>query len=88
MAAGAAKHFDRLVVVTCRPEQKIKRWADRMNIDEETARREVSRRMSAQLSDADKVKAADYVIDNSGSLDETSKQVRAIYASLSAEAGK
>ncbi len=59
-----------------------------MNIDEETARREVSRRMSAQLSDADKVKAADYVIDNSGSLDETSKQVRAIYASLSAEAGK
>jgi len=28
------------------------------------------------------------VIDNSGSLDETSKQVRAIYASLSAEAGK
>ncbi len=88
LEAGAAKHFDRLVVVTCRPEQKIKRWADRMNIDEETARREVSRRMSAQLSDADKVKAADYVIDNSGSLDETSKQVRAIYANLTAEASK
>ncbi len=69
-------------------EAEIKRWADRMNIDEETARREVSRRMSAQLSDADKVKAADYVIDNSGSLDETSKQVRAIYANLTAEASK
>ena len=88
LEAGAAKRFDRLVVVTCRPEQKIERWAHRMNIDEETARREVSRRMAAQLPDADKVKAADYVIDNSGSLDETSKQVRAIYANLSAEASK
>src|SRR5213079_1329074 len=88
LEAGAAKRFDRLVVVTCRPEQKVERWARRMNIEEETARREVARRMAAQLSDADKVKAADYVIDNSGSLDETSKQVRSIYASLSAEGGK
>jgi len=88
LEAGAAKHFDRLIVVTCRPEQKIERWARRMKIDEETARHEVTRRTAAQVPDADKVKAADYVIDNSGSLDETSKQVRAIYASLSAEAGK
>jgi dephospho-CoA kinase len=88
LEAGAAKRFDRLVVVTCRPEQKIERWAHRMNIDEETARREVSRRMAAQLSDAEKVKAADYVIDNSGSLDETSKQVRTVYANLSGEASK
>jgi dephospho-CoA kinase len=88
LEAGAAKRFDRLVVVTCRPEQKIERWARRMNIDEEPARREVSRRTAAQLSDAEKVKAADYVIDNSGSLDETSKQVRAIYANLTAEASK
>jgi dephospho-CoA kinase len=88
LEAGAAEQFDRLVVVTCRPEQKIERWARRMKIDEETARREVTRRMAAQLSDADKVKAADYVIDNSGSLDETSKQVREIYASLSAQASK
>jgi len=88
LEAGAAKRFDRLIVVTCRPEQKIERWARRMKIDEETARHEVTRRTAAQVPDADKVKAADYVIDNSGSLDETSKQVRAIYASLSAEAGK
>jgi dephospho-CoA kinase len=88
LEAGAAERFDRLVVVTCRPEQKIERWARRMKIDEETARREVTRRMAAQLSDADKVKAADYVIDNSGSLDETSKQVRAIYVNLNAQASK
>ena len=88
IVAGAAERFDRLVVITCGPEQKIERWARRMKIDEETARREVTRRMAAQLSDADKIKAADYVIDNSGSLDETSKQVREIYASLSAQASK
>ena len=34
LEAGAAKSFDRLVVVTCRPEQKIERWARRMNIGE------------------------------------------------------
>ena len=88
LEAGAAKRFDRLIVVTCRPEQKIERWARRMKIDEETARHEVTRRTAAQVPDADKVKAADYVIDNSGSLDETSKQVRAIYANLTAEASK
>jgi dephospho-CoA kinase len=88
LEAGAAERFDRLVVVTCGPDQKIERWARRRKVDEETARREVTRRMAAQLSDADKVKAADYVIDNCGSLDETSKQVRALYANLSAEASK
>jgi dephospho-CoA kinase len=88
LEADAENRFDQLVVVTCRPEQKIERWMRRMKIDEETARHEVTRRTAAQVPDADKVKAADYVIDNSGSLDETSKQVRAIYTNLSAEASK
>jgi dephospho-CoA kinase len=84
--AGAAKRFDRLVVVTCRPEQRIERWAQRMNIDRETARQEVTRRMAAQLSDEEKIKVADCVIDNSGSFDETERQVRLIYPKLSEEA--
>ncbi len=84
--AGAAKRFDRLVVVTCRPEQRIERWAQRMNIDRETARQEVTRRMAAQLSDEEKIKVADCVIDNSGSFDETERQVRLMYPKLSEEA--
>ena len=40
----------------------------RLKVDLETARREVTRRMAAQLPDEEKIKAADYVIDNSGSL--------------------
>jgi dephospho-CoA kinase len=88
LEAGAGKRFDRLVVVTCRPEQRIQRWAQRLGVDEETARGEVLRRMAAQLPDAEKIKAADYVIDNSGSLDETSRRVREIYAELKSEAAK
>jgi len=86
LEAGAAKHFDRLVVVTSRPEQRIQRWAMRVGVDEEAARREVSRRMAAQFPDEEKIKAADYVIDNSGSLDETRKKVGEIYRELKREA--
>ena len=87
LEAGAAKHFDRLLVVTCRPEQRAERWAARTKVDLEAARLEVARRMAAQLPDEEKIKAADYVIDNSGSLDETKAKVRALYPKLQAEAG-
>ncbi len=88
LEAGMAKGFDRLVVVTCRPEQRIERWAHRLKVDPETARREVTRRMAAQLPDEEKIKAADYVVDNSGSLDETAQQVKTIYSELKKEALK
>jgi dephospho-CoA kinase len=84
--AGVARRFDRLVVVTCRPGQRIQRWALRLKVDEATARSEVTRRMAAQLPDEEKIKAADYVIDNSGSLEQTEQQVRAIYPKLQQEA--
>jgi dephospho-CoA kinase len=82
LEAGAAQSFDRLVAVTCRPEQRIERWARRLHVDQETARREVMRRMAAQFSDEEKIKAADYVIDNSGSLAETRMQVEAVFREL------
>lgn len=82
LEARMAEGFDRLVVVTCRPEQRVERWARRLKVDMETARGEVTRRMAAQLPDEEKIKAADYVIDNSGSLDETEQQVKKIYAEL------
>jgi len=86
LEAGAEDRFDCLVVVTCRPEQRAKRWAQRLHLDEETARREVTRRMAAQLPDEEKIKAADYVIDNSGSLDQTERQVREVLAQLKNQA--
>ena len=82
LEAGTGNRFDRLVVVTCRPEQRIERWATRTKVDLQTARREVTRRMAAQLPDEEKAKAADYVIDNCGSLDETRTKVEEVYERL------
>ncbi len=82
LEAGAAKRFDCLIVVTCSPEQRAVRWAKRLRVDEETARREVSRRMAAQFPDSEKIKAAGYVIDNSGSLEKTNQQVQEVFGQL------
>ncbi len=40
--------------------------------------------MKAQLSDEEKVRAADYVIDNSGSLSQTGQQVAVVWGEISA----
>ena len=85
LEAGAKDRFDQLVVVTCRPEQRIERWAKRLQVDEKTASGEVTRRMAAQLPDEEKIKAADYVIDNSGSLEDTRRQVNEIFTKFKAE---
>jgi dephospho-CoA kinase len=86
--ADAAERFHRLIVVTCSEEQRVQRFAQRLKLDPERARREVERRMAAQLPDSGKIKKADYVIDNSGSLDATETQVRQVHALLKEEAEK
>jgi dephospho-CoA kinase len=86
LEAGAAKRFDRLLVVTCNDEQRVVRFAARHKLGLESARREVERRMAAQLPEAEKIKAADYVIDNSGPLGETRGQVHELWERLRAEA--
>ncbi|MGO9124076.1 MAG: dephospho-CoA kinase, partial [Terriglobales bacterium] len=85
LEAGAADRFDRLMVVTCDAEQRAARFAKRQKIDLEAAHKEVARRMAAQLPDEEKIKSADYVIENSGSLDETREQVRQVWEKLRAE---
>jgi dephospho-CoA kinase len=82
LEAGGADRFDHLMVVTCGPEQRIQRYAQRMGISEDAARTEVTRRMAAQVPDEEKIKAADFVIDNSGSLDATRDQVQRIFDAL------
>jgi dephospho-CoA kinase len=82
LEAGLRRRFDRIVVVTCKPQQRIERWAQRFNLDPETAKTEVTRRMMAQAPDEAKIQAADYVIDNSGSVEETRNQVERVYEAL------
>jgi dephospho-CoA kinase len=82
LEAGAAKDFDRLIVVTCNDDQRVVRFAARQNMPVEEARKEVARRMAAQLPDAEKIKAADYVIDNSEALEHTRAQVYQVWEKL------
>ena len=82
LEAGIARRFDRLIVVTCHPEQRPLRFARRLGISEDAARAEIARRMAAQIPDEEKIKAADFVIDNSGSLAATEQQVQRVFAAL------
>lgn len=88
LEAGVGRRFDKLLVVTCRPEQKASRYAARHHISEEAGRAEVERRSAAQIPDAEKVAAAHYVIDNSGALEETERQVDQVFAELQRQAAK
>jgi dephospho-CoA kinase len=80
--AGVSDHFDKIMVVTCKPAQKVTRFAERTGRNEADARADVDRRTKAQIPDEEKVRRADFVIDNSGSVEETRHQVRRIYAEL------
>jgi dephospho-CoA kinase len=82
LEAGVGRRFDKLVVVTCHPEQKAVRFAQRQGLDLATARADVNRRQAAQWPDSEKVAAADYIIDNSGALDDTRTQVKQVFAEL------
>jgi len=82
LEAGAADRFDYLIVVTCREEQRVERVAKRLGISREAAQAEVARRMAAQWPEEKKIKAADFVIDNSGTLQDTDRQVREIYSKI------
>lgn len=82
LEAGARSQFNKLIVVTCRAEQKAARFAERQKLDLAAACKEVERRAAAQWPDEKKAAAADYVIDNSGSRSETERQVEGLFAEL------
>jgi dephospho-CoA kinase len=82
LEAGLHDRFDKIVVVTCTPEQRVQRFAARAKMGMEEARSEVERRMAAQLPDAEKIKAADFVIENAGALAELEKKVGELFAAL------
>jgi dephospho-CoA kinase len=75
---GSYKDYDRLIVAVCRPEQQIARSMERDGV----SREEVLNRLRRQMPLQDKVKYADFIIDTSGSKENTLQQVRAVYESL------
>jgi len=75
---GSYKRFDRLIVAVCTPEQQMERAMKRAAY----TREEAGARLSRQLPLEEKVRVADYVIDTSGTKENTLEQVRAVYSSL------
>lgn len=82
LEAGVEGRFDKLIVVTCRAEQKPERFAARQKLPLDAARAEVERRSAAQVPDEEKTRAADYVIDNSGNIAAAERQVDALWPEL------
>jgi len=76
--AGTYKNYDKVIVVTCAPEIQRQRLRSRSTLTEE----EIESRIRAQMPIVEKVKYADYVVDNSGTLEDTREQVRKVYGGL------
>jgi dephospho-CoA kinase len=75
---GSYKDYDRLIVAVCGPEQQIERAMERNG----ASREEVLNRLRRQMPLDDKVKYADFVIDTSGSKENTLAQTRNVYEAL------
>jgi dephospho-CoA kinase len=75
---GSYKDYARLIVAVCRPEQQVARAMER----DGASREEVLNRLRRQMPLEDKVKYADFVIDTSGSKENTLQQVRTVYEAL------
>jgi dephospho-CoA kinase len=73
---GLTEELDKIVVVTVGERERTQRAKRRDGLSEE----EIARRVAAQWPQEKKAAMADAVIDNSGSLDATRRQVEAIYA--------
>lgn len=76
--SGHADECDQVWVVTARPDQQVTRLMKRNRL----SRDEAERRIAAQPPLAAKLRRADVVIDNSGTVAATQAQVRARWADL------
>jgi len=78
---GGVSKMDKVVVVSADPETERRRLMVRDGLSEPDARA----RIASQMPIAEKAKRADHVIDNSGTREETERQVRAVHGALLAE---
>jgi dephospho-CoA kinase len=78
---GSYQRFDRLILVTCSEEQQFERAMRR----EGAAESDVRARLSRQMPLAEKRKYADFVIDTTGTKEETLRQARAVHDTLRRE---
>lgn len=76
--AGMHGMMDEIWVVTVSPEEQVKRVMARSGL----SREDVLNRIKAQMPQEEKLKYADRVIDNSGNIEETIRQVDTLWAQI------
>lgn len=75
---GSFRRFEKLILTVCSEEQQVQRAMDRDGLSES----EVRDRLKRQMPLDEKRKFADYVVDTSGSKENTAEQVRMVCHSL------
>jgi len=76
--SGYYHYYDRIILTHCRPEIQLERLCRRNGITREKALEKIR----AQLPDEQKIPLAHYLIDTSGSLEETVEQTERVYLNL------
>jgi len=76
--SGGYKPFDKLIVVHCRTEVQLQRVMARDNL----SREEAEKRIGAQMSQEEKKKFADYLIDTSDGFEAARKRAGEVYREL------
>jgi len=76
--SGGYQRFDKMIVVYCRPEIQLERLMARNNF----SRDEALRRISAQMSQEEKKKFADYLIDTSDGFEAARKRTEEVYGEI------
>lgn len=79
--SGRHTSMDRLIVVVAQDALRLGRMAQRDGLSEEEARQ----RINAQLPQEEKAALADYLIDNSGALEQTRKRVQEVWREIRRE---
>ena len=74
-------YIQKLILITCRKEIQINRIIARDNCTKE----EAISRINSQMSQEEKAKFADYIIDNSNSFEELKKKVLELISVLQGE---
>ncbi|MGP9528409.1 dephospho-CoA kinase [Glutamicibacter sp. AOP5-A2-18] len=76
--SGQADRFDAVIVIQAPHDERIRRMVQ----DRGWSVEEAKARMAAQASDEQRAAVADFVLDNSGSLEELEAQVSVLFAQL------
>lgn len=78
--SGGSQRFDKLIVVHCRPEIQLERLVSRDGLSPQEARR----RIDAQMSQDEKMKYADFLIDTSEGFERVREQTEVVFRELKA----